>query len=181
MGISIPIVCSTDNRSLVDNVFSTKVQHDKRLRVEIAYLRTMVESGVISRLQWVPTNEQLADCLTKISNHAADDLIRYLHEKPAYIQASVLQEAFTEEANARLRLPSEAFSSFGDVFKYGEYVIVCVYTSDEWLVGFVIERISSDVLTNFTPTTETNHRTKITGQNSLIVVINLLNSVFQIQ
>ena len=83
-----PIVCSTDNRSLVDNVFSTKVQHDKSLRVEIAYLRTMVESGVISRLQWVPTNEQLADCLTKISNHAADDLIRYSHEKLAYIQAS---------------------------------------------------------------------------------------------
>ena len=69
-------------------VFSTKVQHDKRLRVEIAYLRTMVESGVISRLRWFPTNEQLAYCFTKISNHAADDLIRYLHEKPAYVQAS---------------------------------------------------------------------------------------------
>ena len=133
MGISVPIVCSTDNRSLVDNVFSTKVQHDKRLRIEIAYLRTMVESGVISRLQWVPTNEQLADCLTRYRTTLLMILFATCMRSQRTYKPAVLEEAFTEEANARLRLPSESFSSFGDVFKYGNMLLsVFILQMNDW-------------------------------------------------
>ena len=38
---------------------------DKRLKVDVAILREMIGKGEIKKVPWVPTKDQLADCLTK--------------------------------------------------------------------------------------------------------------------
>ena len=38
---------------------------DKRLRVDVAILREMIDKPEIKKVTWVPTKDQLADCLTK--------------------------------------------------------------------------------------------------------------------
>ena len=54
-----------DNKSLVDNLSSGGNVEDKRLRIDIAVLRGMLESGEIAEVAWVDASGQLADCLTK--------------------------------------------------------------------------------------------------------------------
>lgn len=62
---SLPIVhCFTDSKSLVDNVESTKVVSDKRLRVDVARLRQMIGRNEVV-LHWVEGCNQIADSLTK--------------------------------------------------------------------------------------------------------------------
>ena len=61
----IPIDCYIDNKSLYDNIHSTKLVHEKRLRIDIASIKEMVQEGVIKKLEWVPNHWQLADSLTK--------------------------------------------------------------------------------------------------------------------
>ena len=60
-----PIVCYVDNRSLCENLTSTKSVTEKRLRIDIAALREMLEKKEISNVRWVPTEYQIADVLTK--------------------------------------------------------------------------------------------------------------------
>ena len=52
---------------------SKKIINDPRLRVDIARLREMNELKEVS-FKWVPSGQQLADCLTK--KGAATDLLR---------------------------------------------------------------------------------------------------------
>ena len=54
----------TDNNSLVDAVYSTKLVSDKRLRVDVAYLREIVSTRDLVFI-WINTSRQLADGLTK--------------------------------------------------------------------------------------------------------------------
>lgn len=54
-----------DNKSLVDALHSCKNVDDRRLRIDIAVLRDMLERGEIGEVSWVDTSQQLADCLTK--------------------------------------------------------------------------------------------------------------------
>ena len=62
---SLPIVeCFTDNGSLTETLQTSKIVCDKRLRVDIARLREMVDEKEIN-VTWVKGTEQLADCLTK--------------------------------------------------------------------------------------------------------------------
>ena len=61
---NIPVEAITDCRSLYDNVNSTKMCTEKRLRIDIAMLKQMQERSEIV-LQWIDTKEQLADVLTK--------------------------------------------------------------------------------------------------------------------
>ena len=62
---SLPVVhCFTDSKSLVENLESTKVVSDKRLRVDVARLRQMVERKEVC-LHWVEGCDQIADSLTK--------------------------------------------------------------------------------------------------------------------
>ena len=61
----IPITVYTDNRSLHQNIHSTKQVHEKRLRINIAEIQRMLASGEVHVIEWVPSNLQLADCLTK--------------------------------------------------------------------------------------------------------------------
>ena len=62
---NIPIVCSTDNKSLYDSAYTSTQILDKRLRIETAIIREMLDQGVIHQLKWIPTSQQIADGLTK--------------------------------------------------------------------------------------------------------------------
>ena len=59
-----PIRVFVDNKSLSDAVKTTNVLADKRLMIEMAALREMVETKEII-VTWIPTEDQLADVLTK--------------------------------------------------------------------------------------------------------------------
>ena len=64
-GTKIDVKCFVDNKSLVDSIHSSKSVDDRRLRVDIAVLRDMIERKELKEVSWVPTKQQLADCLTK--------------------------------------------------------------------------------------------------------------------
>ena len=74
--LSVPIYAFSDNKSLVETVYSTKIQQDKRLMVEIASLRSLIENSDVEELKWVPTDVQLADSLTKICPSAGEKLAK---------------------------------------------------------------------------------------------------------
>ena len=63
--VTLPIVCYTDNKSLVDVLDSKKNVDDKRLRIDLALLKEMLQSKEVASIQWVSTSGQLANCLTK--------------------------------------------------------------------------------------------------------------------
>ena len=62
---TVPIRCLVDNKSLVDALRSMKMVEDKYLRINMACLKDMLSRGDISSVDWVMTNQQLANCLTK--------------------------------------------------------------------------------------------------------------------
>ena len=62
---NIKIICKTDNSCLYDAVHSTTQILDKRLRIEMAILREMIDRKEIERISWIPTDTQIADALTK--------------------------------------------------------------------------------------------------------------------
>ena len=57
--------CITDCHSLHDAIYSNKFVTEKRLRLEISGIKEMTERGTVINVQWVNTEKQLADCLTK--------------------------------------------------------------------------------------------------------------------
>ena len=61
----INIVAKTDSKGLHSALLSTKAGSDKRLRVEIAFLKQLLEKQELEAVMWIRSNEQLADCLTK--------------------------------------------------------------------------------------------------------------------
>ena len=76
LGLKIPIFALSDSRSLVETVYSTKVPNDKRLMVEIASLRELIENAEVRELRWVSSSLQLADALTKSSTGASENLLK---------------------------------------------------------------------------------------------------------
>lgn len=61
----IPIECYTDNKSLVESLYSTHTVTDSRLLVDIAELRNKIEIHEIDKVAWVESKDQLADVMTK--------------------------------------------------------------------------------------------------------------------
>ena len=59
-----PVKCYTDSQSLVDHMATSHVIQDKRLRIDIARLKEMVEMKEV-QCEWVSKEHQLADTLTK--------------------------------------------------------------------------------------------------------------------
>ena len=55
----------TDGQSLFDAIESNKSVQEKRLRMEIASIKGAISKKQISKIEWVNTENQLADCLTK--------------------------------------------------------------------------------------------------------------------
>ena len=62
---SMKIYCYIDNKSLVDSLSSYKQVKDRRLRVDTRVLEDMIQQGEITKMIWVNSSQQLADCLTK--------------------------------------------------------------------------------------------------------------------
>ena len=60
----IKIKCFTDNKSLCQNIHSTKLISEKRLHMDLASIKESVSTGDIS-VSWVQTSNQISDCLTK--------------------------------------------------------------------------------------------------------------------
>ena len=71
-GVTLPIYCYTDNRSLSEAVYSSKLLTDKRLCIDIAILREMIAKNEVESVTWVHAKFQLADILTKEGVHSKD-------------------------------------------------------------------------------------------------------------
>ena len=67
----------TDNASLVEAVYSTKQVNEKKLRLDIAYIKELCRFHKI-QIAWISTAMQLADPLTKAQSPAADILDKSL-------------------------------------------------------------------------------------------------------
>ena len=50
---------------MCDAVHSTKTIEDKRLKIDIGILREMLHNREISSIEWIDSDKQLADPLTK--------------------------------------------------------------------------------------------------------------------
>ena len=61
---SVHIECFIDNKSLCQNIHSTKLISEKRLRLDIASIKESVNRGDVT-ISWIGTDKQIADCLTK--------------------------------------------------------------------------------------------------------------------
>ena len=61
----IPITCKTDNNGMYDSAHSTTQILNKRLRIEMAILREMLQQQEILQMVWVSKDKQIADGLTK--------------------------------------------------------------------------------------------------------------------
>lgn len=61
----INITLISDSKSLVDNVHSSTSVDNKRLQIDVAILREMVERGEIMQFRWISTIYQVANALTK--------------------------------------------------------------------------------------------------------------------
>ena len=63
----LPVIAFTDHEGLranISNVLHPKVC-DKRLKIEIAYIRQCIAYGEVRDIIWVSSRHQIADCLTK--------------------------------------------------------------------------------------------------------------------
>ena len=61
----LPIKCYTDNKSLVDSIFSTKTVTEKQLKIDICIILDILKENEVYSLEWCKSESQLADCLTK--------------------------------------------------------------------------------------------------------------------
>ena len=61
----LKVYCYVDNKSLVDTLNSIKKVEDKRLRIDLAVIENMIANEEICKVSWIPSQQQLADCLTK--------------------------------------------------------------------------------------------------------------------
>ena len=61
----IPICCYIDNKSLFENIYSTKLVDEKCLRIDIASIKQMIDRGEVAHVKWINAEFQIADSLTK--------------------------------------------------------------------------------------------------------------------
>ena len=59
------IECYVDNYSLWENVHSTKSVTEKRLKIDLACIKEILEKRELSSVKWVDSSNQLSDCFTK--------------------------------------------------------------------------------------------------------------------
>ena len=59
------IECRTDSHQLYDAVYSIRPVSDKRLRIDVAVLKEMIERKKVTQIKWIDKKYQLADSLTK--------------------------------------------------------------------------------------------------------------------
>ena len=75
--MQIPVIAKTDSKSLWESVHNSRQCEEKLLRNTIAGIKQLIELKMLDSLEWVSTNDQLADCLTKKGNkNKADWLLQ---------------------------------------------------------------------------------------------------------
>ena len=74
LAIKFPIAALTDNSSLIQATYSAKSVSDKRLRVDLTYLKSFIDEQKVEKLVWIPSRLQLADCLTKNTKISVNNL-----------------------------------------------------------------------------------------------------------
>ena len=62
---TIKIEAYVDNKSVIEAILSTRLVDDKRLRVDIAAIKELIQLHDVNRIQWVPGHLQLANPMTK--------------------------------------------------------------------------------------------------------------------
>ena len=77
---NLQIKCYTDSKQLYDATQSLRSIEDKRLRIDIAVIREMLNKKEINEMTRIPSEEQLADCLTKLGA-SPSKLINILRRK----------------------------------------------------------------------------------------------------
>ena len=77
-GFDCEVLLRTDNKSLMDTVYSTTSFRDKRTGLSIATLRSAIDEQLME-IQWVSTRQQVANALTK--KGANPDLLMQLLNK----------------------------------------------------------------------------------------------------
>ena len=70
----IPVIAYTDSKSLWESLHNSRQCEEKLLRNSISGIKELMELGAVEKVHWVPTAEQLADCMTK-KNVKADWLL----------------------------------------------------------------------------------------------------------
>ena len=58
---AIKIEAYVDNKSVIEAILSTRLVDDKRLRVDIAAIKELIQLHDVNRIQWVPGHLQLAN------------------------------------------------------------------------------------------------------------------------
>ena len=74
----VPIKLLCVNAFLVEAVCSTKAVTDRRLRVDVGYLREIVNNQSVESILCMPTKDQLADSLTKLKSPASNELFKVI-------------------------------------------------------------------------------------------------------
>ena len=69
----LPVIALTDSKSVWENLYNSRQCEEKILRNTIAGIKELIELGMVKAVYWVPTNKQLADCLTKKGMSSKDD------------------------------------------------------------------------------------------------------------
>jgi hypothetical protein len=78
-GGNVDRIIRTDSKSLYDHVLLKGTCKEKRLNIEINALKEALQQGELTRLEWVDSQSQLADALTK--HMTALTLLRSLNTK----------------------------------------------------------------------------------------------------
>ena len=61
----IPVEAVTDCKSLWESIHNSKQCEEKILRNSIAGIKELISLDMVKSVKWVPTDQQLADCMTK--------------------------------------------------------------------------------------------------------------------
>ena len=64
----IPVIAKTDSKSLWESLYNSRQCEEKMLRNTIAGIKELFQLQMLDSVDWVPTEDQLADCLTKKGN-----------------------------------------------------------------------------------------------------------------
>ena len=66
----VPVKAYSDSKSLWESLHNSRQCEEKMLRCSIAGMKELLDLGIVQDVSWVPTNSQLADCLTKRGKNA---------------------------------------------------------------------------------------------------------------
>ena len=71
----IPVELNIDSKNLLDSIHSTKQVDEKTIRHLVAWIKQQKEEQTVKKIDWVPTEDMLADVFTK-KNVKTDDILQ---------------------------------------------------------------------------------------------------------